>query len=76
MQDGFRIMLWYAKIPSGSHLTEMLALVFWLPCARKLKKLALPGRKHFSAGLTVCHSDSPCFDSFRAQSAQWILCLT
>ena len=33
-------------------------------------------RKHFSAGLTVCDPDSPCLDSFRTQSAHWILCLT
>jgi hypothetical protein len=42
-----------------------------LPCARKPKEPALPGRKHFSAGLTVCHPDSPCLDSFRAQSASY-----
>ena len=61
------------KIPPGTHLTEMLALICQLPCARKRKKPALHGRKHFSAGLTVCHPDRPCFDSFRTQSAHWIL---
>jgi hypothetical protein len=33
-------------------------------------------QKHFSAGLTVCHPDSPCLDSSRTQSAHWSLCLT
>jgi hypothetical protein len=28
LQGSLSIELWYAKIPSGSHLTEMLALVF------------------------------------------------
>ena len=69
-------VLWYAKIPPGSHLTEMLALICQLPCARKRKRAALLGRKQFSAGLTVCHPGRPCFDSFRTQSAHWILCLT
>jgi len=41
--------------------------LFWLRGARKPEKPALPGRKHFSAGLTVCDPDSPCLDSFRAQ---------
>ena len=68
--------LWCAKIPSGSHLTEMLALICRLPCARKPKKPALPGRKHFSAELTVCHPDRPCLDSFRTQSFHWFPCLT
>jgi hypothetical protein len=43
---------------------------------RKPEKPAPPGRKHFSAGLTVCDPDRPCLDSFRTQSAHWILCLT
>src|SRR4029077_2353627 len=30
-----------------------------LRCARKPEKPAPPGRKHFSAGLTVCDPDSP-----------------
>ena len=50
----------------------MLAIICQLPCARKRKRPALPGRKHFSAGLTVCHPDRPCFDSFRTLSAHWI----
>src|SRR6266550_193918 len=57
------------KNSTSSHLTEMLALICQLPCARKRKKPALPGRKHFSARLTVGHPDRPCFDSFREHKA-------
>jgi hypothetical protein len=36
--------LWYAKIPSGSHLAETLALICRLPCARKTQE-ASPTRQ-------------------------------
>src|SRR5277367_1659551 len=42
--------------------------------AKNPEKPASLGRKHFSAGLTMCDPNSPCLDSFRTQSAHWILC--
>ena len=50
--------LWCAKIPSGSDLTEMLTLILFDFAAIKPEKPASPGRKHLSAGLTVCDPDS------------------
>jgi hypothetical protein len=59
------------KIPSGSHLTEMLALICSASLRWQTPKTNPANRKYFSAGPTVCHPDSPCLDSFRTQSAHW-----
>jgi hypothetical protein len=68
--------LWYAKIPSGSHLAEMLALICWASLCSENQKTNPASTKYFSAGPTRCHRDSPCFDSFRTLSTHWILCLS
>src|SRR5208283_5045286 len=70
-----RIGLWYAKILSGFHLTEMLALICSASLRWQTARTNPANRKYFSAGPTVCHPDSPCLDSCRTQCAHWILFL-
>jgi hypothetical protein len=60
----------------GSHVTEMLALICSASLRKEAPKTNLANRRCFSAGPNLCNSDRPCFDSFGAQSAHWILCLT
>jgi hypothetical protein len=69
-------VVWYARIPSGSHLTEMLALICSAYGTWKTREASSAGRKYPSACLPLCHPEGPCFDSFRTLSAHWILCLS
>ena len=47
--------LWYARIPSGSHLTEMLALICSAFPREEAPKTNSANRKCFSAGPTLCN---------------------
>jgi hypothetical protein len=68
--------LWYAKIPSGSHPTEMLALICLASLRYGAQENSPAGSKYFSTELTLCDPVSPCLDSFPTPSAHWILYLT
>jgi hypothetical protein len=56
----------YAKIPSGSDLTEPLALI---RCASFSIRTGKETEKPFSNWMSLCHPDAPCLHPFPKQPA-------